>query len=208
MPTKYMIRVGDHLSAIAAAHGFGDFKTIWEDPDNSELRAAREDPHVLAPGDLLVIPDRVVRERPCATGRAHRFVLTRAPLSLRIRVEDLRGEPLGGAEVRFAVEGAEEESTTDGDGVVARRIAPEARRGALATPETEYELHIGALDPVSEPAGMLSRLSNLGYDVDALDEGDDEELRFSVACFQRDRGLPVTGEPDDVRADLLEAHGC
>jgi len=48
------IEQGDHLPRIADENGFSDWHTIWDDPNNASLRAQRQDPGVLAPGDRLL----------------------------------------------------------------------------------------------------------------------------------------------------------
>jgi hypothetical protein len=46
----------EHLSAIGQQNGFRSYHTIWDQPNNADLKAKR-DPQVLFPGDQLFIPD-------------------------------------------------------------------------------------------------------------------------------------------------------
>ena len=42
----YTVNPGECLTKIAADHGFGDFKMIYDHPANAEFRKLRPDPHV------------------------------------------------------------------------------------------------------------------------------------------------------------------
>ena len=57
----YVVRQGDYLTGLADRHGF-DPKQVWEDQRNAELRAERPSPEVLAPGDIVFLPEHPPRE--------------------------------------------------------------------------------------------------------------------------------------------------
>ena len=50
MGTEHIVVQGEFLAAIARMHGFLP-DTIWNHPDNSELRSTRKSPNTLFPGD-------------------------------------------------------------------------------------------------------------------------------------------------------------
>src|SRR5208337_3002899 len=56
----YVVRQGDYLAQIAFRRGFVADR-VWSAPENATLREARKDPNILAPGDILHVPDD---ERP------------------------------------------------------------------------------------------------------------------------------------------------
>lgn len=58
MSTPYVVKSGDWLSKIAAAHGFSDWRDIYYHPDNAAFRAKRPDPDLIYPGDVVMIPDQ------------------------------------------------------------------------------------------------------------------------------------------------------
>jgi hypothetical protein len=71
MPTTHLVEEGECPSSIAKRFGFRIWRTIYDDPSNATLRRKRPDPNVLAPGDVVMIPDREPRQEPGATGARH-----------------------------------------------------------------------------------------------------------------------------------------
>ena len=56
--------LGDTTTKLAFEHGlFPD--TLWNHPDNEDLRSKRDDPNVLYPGDKIFIPDIELRDEAC-----------------------------------------------------------------------------------------------------------------------------------------------
>jgi hypothetical protein len=184
----HVVRQGDHISAIAADAGFGDFHLIWDHPENAALAQVR-DPHALLPGDRIFIPDREDRQESRATDAAHRFVADVPKLFLRVKLLDVDGQPLKGVSCELTLPPADEAvaKSADGAAIVEERIARLAsmRGRLLAHPphkpplagerDARYDLHVGDLDPHTELSGQQARLSNLGYfagygalDLDAL----------------------------------------
>jgi N-acetylmuramoyl-L-alanine amidase len=53
----YTAGQGDSTTRIAFRNGFF-WKTVWEHPENSELKSKRKDPNILLPGDTVFIPER------------------------------------------------------------------------------------------------------------------------------------------------------
>ena len=58
LPTRYRIKAGDTLVAIAKRFGFADWRPIYNHPDNHPFRHKRPNPDKIFPGDELVIPGR------------------------------------------------------------------------------------------------------------------------------------------------------
>ena len=100
MPTRHIVQQGDHLSSIAKRYGFTNFLTIWNDGDNSQLRSLRSNPHVLFPGDVVVVPEKQLGDETRSTDQRHRFKLKAPALKLRIVLEDMYDQPVTGARVR------------------------------------------------------------------------------------------------------------
>jgi N-acetylmuramoyl-L-alanine amidase len=52
----YTVKQGEHLSRLAKQFGFSDYSTIWDHPENAELKRKRNNPNVLYPGDTCSFP--------------------------------------------------------------------------------------------------------------------------------------------------------
>jgi hypothetical protein len=215
MPSRYIVKEGDHISGIADASGFSDYKTLWNDSNNSALKALRVNPNVLYPGDSVYVPDLVPSEFSKPTDQMHKFIVQQDPLVLRLVLEDLYEKPIAKATCMLSVEGAPTTATTDDDGKLEQAVSPSARSGNLVirngdTPfEAEtFPLKIGFLDPVEEVSGQRVRLFNLGYYLGNPEKQDDEALESAVEEFQCDNNLTVDGDCGPAtRAKLKQVHG-
>src|SRR5258705_4409473 len=88
---QHVVSQGECLNSIAANYGFV-WKTIWNHPDNADLKAERKNPNVLYPDDVLVIPDKTIKEESAATEQTHRFKRKGVPALLKIRLLN-NGQP-------------------------------------------------------------------------------------------------------------------
>jgi LysM repeat protein len=216
MATTYTIQPGDYLAKIAEAHGFFDMQTIWQHAENAALRAQRDNPNVLLPGDKLHIPDKVQRIETKPTDQAHRFTVKRSKNLLRLVLEDLYGKPVAHANCELTVDGKVYPVVSGGDGKIEQAIPLKASQAQLTVKDGEtalkgvtLEIQIGHLDPVAERSGQVARLSNLGYFLGALDADDAMAFRSAVEEFQCDHGLTVDGDcGGQTQAKLLSVHGC
>ncbi|WP_438025581.1 peptidoglycan-binding domain-containing protein [Sorangium sp. So ce233] len=198
---------------LASRFGF-DAEEVWQHELNRELRASRASPNVLAPGDVLHIPEAPARPMRLARGTTNRYEgsLPRVPIRLQLELGD---RPL--ADEPCVVTGAMEtiETSTDGEGMLSIEIAPHvsevhvevARRGL------RFRALVGRLDPRDQESGVFERLVNLGYVVPearmAGGEARRARLRRALTAFQRDRGIDPTGELDTETLDALrDAHRC
>src|SRR5438128_1953254 len=86
---------GEHLTSIAKAYHFSDYRTIYEHSENARLREKRPDPNVLLPGDLIFIPDKETKEEDGQTEKRHRFKVRAPKLVLRLIIKDEEGQPIG-----------------------------------------------------------------------------------------------------------------
>jgi Putative peptidoglycan binding domain len=214
MPT-HIVKQGEHVSRIAAEHGFSDFSTIWDHPNNAQLKQQRQNPNVLEPGDDLFIPERELREESGATEKRHRFRCHGTPLELRLRILDFDNQPLADAQCQLVVEGASRNFTTDADGCISQPIPRRTEdatlrfKDPLAPFDSTIAIEIGHLDPVEEVSGQKARLANLGYYFHRDDGRDEERFNYGIQEFQCDHNLKVTGVcGPETQAKLKEIHGC
>jgi len=216
MGTRYTAKQGDYLAKIAREQGFSDYKTIWDDPQNAKLKEQRKNPNVLYPGDLLYIPDRQTKEQMGSTEAKHHFQVKQGRMMLRLVLEDLYGKPLADAKCELTVEGKTSKLVADSAGKIETEILPTAERAELivkdgTTPLKDQRLilQIGHLDPIEELSGQRARLSNLGYFLGSIDQGDTEGFKSAVEEFQCDFGLAVDGIcGPKTQAKLKQVHGC
>ena len=211
MTVQHTCEKGDSMPKIADEYGFSDYHTIWDLPDNAELRQRRPNPNVLAAGDRVVIPDKQDKQLTAATGQKHAFTLKGKATHLRLKLLDFAGTPLRTAQVQLTVDGNTSTVTTDADGLLDQVVPPGAPSATLTADAIgTLEVQIGHLDPVDQRSGLLGRLYNLGY-VPGADEVevDADALRFGIELFQADQKLAIDGDDTAaVEAKLKEIYGC
>jgi N-acetylmuramoyl-L-alanine amidase len=197
----YSVVQGDCLHSIAYHFGFGDWRTIYDDPHNADFRALRPDPNLIYPGDELYIPDFTPRDDSCPTDINHKFKLLVQPTYINLRIQDLADQAIAGARYILKLEKLEVHGKTDPDGWVKRPIPPDAQFGTLRVwPNSddhdtffEWEVRLGHLDPLDTTSGVKGRLNNLGYDCGDVDSTEDDLYDQVVRQFQQDHNLKVDG---------------
>ena len=224
MPTttakRHTVKQGEHLSHIAALYGFSDYKAIWDYGENAELRKTRKDPHILAAGDVVAIPDPRKKTVTKQAGAAYRFKLATVVLQLQIKLRDRWDHAIGDAPCWFRIDDTDDQGNpkppvavyklTEKDGLFKHPVTRTAVEGELevqagAGPEAtarqkeKFDLVVGGLDPVSTDSGLRARLNNLGYFAGLPEgSGDREQLRWALEEFQFDHGIkPQNGDLDD-----------
>jgi len=227
------IAQGDYVSKIARIYGFASHHTIWDAPENKELKEKRKNPNILYPGDQLFIPDKETREESRSTDKRHRFELDGEKHMLRIALKDLKNHPVQKSQCTLCVETDSHEFVTGWDGIIEQEItSPEqVKHGmllghvmtdAVLLIATPIRLRIGELHPVTKVSGQVARLNNLGYDAWEVPEKPFSEpeaykvsrsprFRSAVEEFQCDFMGPteVDGEcGEKTQAKLAKIHGC
>jgi hypothetical protein len=202
----YTAKEGDCILSIARDYGLL-WETIWNHPQNATLKALREDPNVLLPGDIVHVRDKQIKLEPRATEVRHKFVRKGVPAKLRLQLLDRNQQPRANLTYTLVIDGESRSGTTDGDRRIEEPIKPNAQKAELTIQDGEntetYTLNLGGVDPVSETSGVQQRLRNLGYNA----AGDDWSQ--AIRAFQRKFGLTQTGQVDDLtRSKLKNLHGC
>jgi hypothetical protein len=212
MGVVHIVRQGECFSIIARRYGFQSYRTLYDHPDNAELKQERPNPNVLFPGDRVVIPDKETRTVNAATAKRHKFVVRTHEKVLRLRIEDHDGEPIAGAAYELAVGTDTRKGSTDGDGRLEEKIPSGTGIATLKVAERTLKLRLGAVNPMKGApdkglSGVYARLRNLGYR--PFEEGEvGPRTRLAIAVFQADAQLPVNGKLDDAtRAKLEKLHG-
>jgi N-acetylmuramoyl-L-alanine amidase len=229
----HTVKRGEVLQHIASDEGFFDPDSIWNAPENADLRKQRPDPNVLVEGDRIFIPDKTPKEVSVASGELHLFELETGKLVLRLRVLDSGGTPVANELCEITLPDAPPVGTTDEKGHVECpvNIAPGAKRpldGGINffNPDLRlvFHLKVGDLDHEDTPTGQQARLNNLGYfagsdpppdestkDKDLTPEDLElrQQFRWAIEEFQCDQGVvPQTGKMDKKTQELLvKEHG-
>jgi hypothetical protein len=208
MPKTHIVQRGEGMSAIAYRHGFF-WETLWDLPENAELRARRSDPEFLVPGDAVYIPDLDATPRSCSTGQSHQFKRKGVPAWVRVRLLD-GDQPMANVPWVVETENERREGTTDGDGWLRTYVSPDSRRVKVTLPRTGdvMNLEVGTIAPHDTVEGVQRRLANLGLYTGEVDGAHGEPFSDAVRAFQRAHGLPETGEADAAtREKVRDVHG-
>jgi hypothetical protein len=97
MSKEHIVQAGDCIASIAYENGFF-WKTLWEHPDNAELKQKRTSPFLLVPGDVVKVPDLRVEDVSKPAEAKHRFKLKGVPSVLIVvarRHKKPKDEPAG-----------------------------------------------------------------------------------------------------------------
>jgi hypothetical protein len=204
-----VIRQGDHLSLLAHRFNF-DATEVWNHPANAELRRTRKNPEILCPGDILQIPDPESPEWfTVRVGAVNHFVATvptvKVQLALSRGGNALQSEPFTVSAGSYRSAG-----TTTSQGMASFEVPLGVQNCLLTMTRTgrTYRLLVGHMDPIEQPSGAWKRLAQLGYLAAPRELLPEPAALASLKRFQKDSGLPESGEldPDTLRA-LEAAHG-
>ncbi|MBL4685319.1 MAG: hypothetical protein JKY37_12065 [Nannocystaceae bacterium] len=218
--TVHIATDGETVKRIARLHGFLNWRTLWDHPKNAGLRAQRDSPNTLVPGDEIFVPEHKTRTEACATGTHHAFVAPRerTTLELRLMVDD--NSSLAGWAFTLRIGGTEVSGIVPESGLIRHDVPDDLEEAILHvvppgegsdSPEAlTSRLKIGFLHAPSTESGALSRLHNLGYYDLAADEPVDKPLADAgFSRFQTDKQIAdgPTAETH-TRTTLAAEHGC
>jgi N-acetylmuramoyl-L-alanine amidase len=206
----YVVAQGDCMNSISEAHGFF-WETLWDLPENKELKQARQDPNVLYPGDQLTIPPLRLKEAEATTDKRHRF--KRKGVPARLVMQFYKGQkPRANEDYVLVIDGDFRRGKTNGDGYI-NEILPNGAHAAKVvfsegSKTEEYEITLGGLNPYDSLTGVQARLTNLGYSIPQVDGRMDSDTIQALKQFQQTQGLKVTGElNDETCTKLRDLHG-
>jgi hypothetical protein len=203
----YVIKQGDYLTALAFRRGF-DALTIWNDPANSDLRQQRASMDMLAPGDIIQLPDeRPVRSHHISAGGNHRFVLGAVPkVTITLMLQDDNGPIVG---TPYSIHGVHPPiaGTSRQGGMVRFDVPVTISSVTIELPDrgTCLEVRIGHLDPIAEPSGVRQRLNHLGFGPTPDGEPSSDAVSTSIGNFQQSCGLAATGQMDEETLTRLRS---
>jgi hypothetical protein len=210
---SYTVQQGECGASIAFENGFFP-ATLWNFPENEELRKLRKNLYVLNPGDVIVIPDPRPRIEKCATDRIHRFRRLGVPDKLNLQFL-LNGEPRAGIPWELKLDGTVFQGTTDSEGFVHQSLLPNVQEALLVLrpggdhPDEDYQIQLRQVNPVTEIAGQQARLRNLGLFDGEVDGETSPEFEEAVRSFQAANKIEPAGKVDGATAQALQkVFGC
>ncbi|MEM9691445.1 MAG: hypothetical protein AAGA56_02780 [Myxococcota bacterium] len=210
----YVIQPGDTLRRVAMLHDL-DPTSIWGHEKNAEL-AEERDPEMLAPGEILFIPEPEDPTLTVTAETSNQFSAETPTIRVYIKFEGEEG-PL--KEEAYVVNGIGEdpiEGTLDDEGLLDITVPLLLRYFHIEFPERDitHEVAVGFLDPVDVPSGRRARLLHLGHLPVGRDVRDPhvfatrESEQRSTASFQEAHGLEPTGFLDEATGEwLVRRHG-
>jgi hypothetical protein len=204
----HAVAPGECFLSLARQYGFADARTLYEHPENAELRRTRPNPALLAPGDQVFIPEKRAKQAVCATEATHRFTVQRPVAFVRLVLRDRRESPIPDSDYVLRVGSVELRGRTS-EGLVEQKVDAAAQSAELFVPDRglRLRLRIGHLDPIDTVSGLKARLRNLRYHVGATDDLDDATTRQALRAFARKEGLGEDADLDAVRSALTQKHG-
>lgn len=211
MSVKHTVSQGDCLSSITKKFGFSDYKTIYDDGENSDLKTKRTNPNVLFPGDIVSIPDVQLGEESGSTEQKHNFKIIRKKTFVRVVVKDSEDKPFANVDYDLNYDGNLITGKTDGSGKIEQEITADAKSGVIILRSKSgsedilgvIELEFGALDPVEETTGVQARLNNLGFECGDVNGVMNTATKNAIKAFQKKNGDPETGNADDATRNKL-----
>jgi hypothetical protein len=207
----HAVSAGENLESIAFLYGFLA-PSIWDHPNNADLKKRRQDSCVLAPGDQVYIPELRLRTEDGETNQVHRFKCKNTPALLRFRPL-VFGKPLKNRNYTLVVDdGPPITGKVGDDGTIKQYIRPDAKEAKIVVGEGfdkfTYNLSLRTLYPFDGIRGIQQRLKQLGHYHGPEDGVENEETKNAIAMFQVRQGLEVTGTADEkTKLMLVKRHG-
>jgi N-acetylmuramoyl-L-alanine amidase len=200
---KQKVGSGESTASLAKKKGFF-WRTIWDHPENADLRAKRKDPSVLFADDDIFFPEKQLKEVSKSTDAEHTFKRKGEPCKIKLQLLKL-GKPRANEDYVINIEGTLIEGKTDAEGNIEHFMPGEAKSGKLILRggKEEYPLKIGYLDPLEKVVGVQQRLNNLGYNCSESNKLD-EKMKDALKKFQADNKLEASGEIDSATKSKLE----
>lgn len=203
----YIVRQGDYVAKIADALGCSEDE-IWKHDKNKGLIDDGRSAEVLAPGDVVYVPERTAEPAKFKLLSENRYQGAVATMTVRVAFK-VDGEPRANKRFKVFDLGEPIEGASDGDGIAVFDVPTSARsvRVVFEEPHAAYQINVGFIDPARESSGAFERLRQLGYfSLDTTpDEVSGEDLRGAIASFQQHQNLDPTGDLDEGTIAKLES---
>src|SRR5215472_897179 len=120
---------GDSIPSLAFAAGlFPD--TVWNHPQNAQLKELRQDMNVLFPGDQVFVPDKQRRVEMADTDQLHKFRRKGVPCRLRLQLFNIE-TPRANEDFELSIDGKTQKGSANSAGIIEIWLLPDAKQGIL-----------------------------------------------------------------------------
>lgn len=224
----HVVTRGENLSHIAQRHGIKGWRKLWEAPDNENLRKKRRSPHVLHPGDEVVVPAIDIHEIMRPTDQTHTIVVSQEKVEFRVILQDHNQLPFANETYELYVgdrTAAPRRGTTDSSGKVQEQVSSWVQKVEVRLPELgirwtfllsdfverptqEAETRNGEPNLVQQAVRATQlRLNALGLPCGSANGNMGPKTQEALALYERTRSIPTdqpTGEYALGALDQLE----
>jgi hypothetical protein len=128
---------------------------------------------------------------------------------LNLELLDSTDAPLADrAYALYLPDGTRREGTLDANGCLHEPVPEDVAHLSLEVAERRIELDVTGMPSSDTVEGAQERLNHLNYFVGNVDGDPGRFTRNAIERFQRDHGLPITGELDEATGERLRReHG-
>ncbi len=212
MSKVHIVKQGECLASIAKKNEFKNWKTIYEHPDNKDLKNKRPNPNILFPGDRIIIPDKSLKQANIETNGKYKIKIKTQKVQFRIYLKDRKGKPIANKNYELMIDNRTFYGTTGSKGLIEREISEDADVGYLTVEINEppysekysWKIKIGNLDPADEISGIQARLNNLGFSCGTVDGIIGQKTKDALKAFQRSYNIEPTGKIDNTTKKKIE----
>jgi hypothetical protein len=192
----YVVRQGEFLAILAYKLGF-DADAVWNDPSNSDLRALRPNPNILAPGDMIQLPGPTqAAPTSLATGSTNAFVSSAPAVTITQKLVGPDASTYASRAFSVAELPTLTGLQTDSSGNLTFDAPVTLATATVVFPDSgeSWTLNLGAMDPIDSLVGIYKRLQNLGYigtnlAFDPVATGNNlPVMRAALVAFNADQG--------------------
>lgn len=209
----HRIKLGECLANLVHQYRLRDYRSLYNHPNNADLRHARPNPNILFAGDQVFVPDLVLKTEDKNTDAQHTFEVNRPTVRLRLVLKDTKEQPYASKHYRLAVQNKVMTGVTTAEGLIEQVIPADATVGDLTLwidssneNALRVNLFIGYLDPVEKIEGIQGRLNNLGFSCGKVDGILGEKTLAALHAFQTQTGLTTRELDDETRQKIVQVH--
>lgn len=218
MAKIHNVQQGETVSSIARKYGFPDWESLYNHPDNADLKDLRPNPDLIYPKDKVVIPERNVAQFKAKLNEKQTFRSKAKRNTIKLKVGAIGGSLWANRKVELKIDEEIIESTTDDDGVAEFKLPKRHSNIAILNIYTEketskpcysVEVKLGHLDPITELTGQQARLTALGFDCGLLTPKTNKRYEKALEEYQQVMGLKVDGIcGPETQKSLEKEYGC